>query len=96
MNLINLESVEIQSVYNSKFRRSTPWAMMSNENLKFSLDVLSLHQSPYEVDCMNEIQKRIVEGRWLDLEKPPPSRSEAVPAWLKVYPFSLLWKQGRG
>jgi hypothetical protein len=70
--------------------------MMSNENLKFSLDVLSLHQSPYEVDCMNEIQKRIVEGRWIDLEQPPPSRSEAVPAWLKVYPFSLLWKQGRG
>jgi hypothetical protein len=92
----NLASLEVQSVYNSNFRRSTPWAMMSNENLKFSLDVLSLHHSPYEVDCMNEIQKRIVEGRWLDLEKPPPSRSEAVPAWLKVYPFSLLWKQGRG
>jgi len=92
----NLASLEVQSVYNSNFRRSTPWAMMSNENLKFALDVLSLHHSPYEVDCMNEIQIRIVEGRWLDLEQPPPSRSEAVPAWLKVYPFSLLWRQGRG
>lgn len=92
----NLASLEVQSVYNSNLRRSTPWAMMSNENLKFALDVLSLHHSPYEVDCMNEIQTRIVEGRWLDIEKPPPSRSEAVPAWLKVFPFSLLWKQGRG
>lgn len=80
----------------SAARRETDWTKLSNENLKFMLDLLSLHFSPFEIDCANEISRRIEAGTWLDLEKPPPSQSEAVPAWLKVFPFSLLWKQGRG
>lgn len=75
-------------------RRNTDWSKLSNENLKFALDVLSLHRSPWEVDAMNEIQKRIIAGTWLDLDAPPPLVHN-VPVWLMLYPFSLLWHQKR-
>lgn len=48
--------------------------MVSNENLKFALDLLSLHQSPYEIEVANEISKRIQAGTWLDLEIHPPTQ----------------------
>ena len=73
-------------------RRETDWTKMSNENLKFAYDLLCLHQSPWEVDAANEIQKRIVAGTWLNLEAPPPPL-ENLPHWLKTWPFSLLWRQ---
>jgi hypothetical protein len=72
--------------------RRVPWDQMSNENLKFALDTLSLHQSPFEVDAANEIQRRIVAGTWLDIELPPPPLHE-LPHWLQIWPFRLLWKQ---
>jgi len=56
----------------SEARRVTDWSRLSNQDLKFSLDLLSLHQSPYEVDVMNEIQKRILAGVWLNVNNPPP------------------------
>jgi hypothetical protein len=80
----------------SAARRKTDWSQMDNDSLKFSLDLLSLHHSPFEVDCMNEIQNRIMAGTWLDLEKPPPLQGSSVPRWLHIFPFSLLWRQKRG
>jgi len=73
-------------------RRSVPWAKMSNEDLKFALDTLELHQSPYVYDALLEIQQRIARGEWLDLEKSPPPLHD-LPWWLQVWPFRLLWKQ---
>lgn len=79
----------------SAFRRSTDWTKLSNENLKFALDTLSLHQSPFEVEVANEISRRIDAGTWLDLDAPPPL-THNVPRWLEIFPFSLLWHQKRG
>ena len=73
-------------------RRQTDWTKLSNENLKFVLDVLSLHYSPVEVDAANEIERRIMLDTWLNLENPPPPL-ENLPNWLKRWPFCLLWKQ---
>lgn len=73
-------------------RREVDWTKLTNENLKFALDTLALHHSPFEVDAANEIQRRISAGAWLDIENPPPPLNN-VPKWLKMYPFSLLWKQ---
>jgi hypothetical protein len=63
---------------------------MDNETLKFALDVLSLHYSQYEVDCMNEIQKRITRGEWLDVDKSILAKAD-MPGWLYVWTFCLLW-----
>jgi len=89
--LINLGIVR-PAPNTSASRRAADWSLISNENLKFALDTLSLHHSPFEVDAMNEIQKRIMAGTWLDLEKSPPPL-ENIPKWLKIFPFSLLWSQ---
>ena len=56
----------------SEARRKTDWSRLSNQGLKFTFDLLSLHQSPFEVEAMNEIQKRILAGSWLNLDNPPP------------------------
>lgn len=73
-------------------RREIDWTKTSNENLKFALDVLELHHNPEVSEVLFEIQTRICEGRWLDTENPPPPLAN-MPFWLKIYPFSLLWKQ---
>lgn len=75
------------------WRKNTDWSKLSNDDLKFALDVLSLHYSPFEVDAANEITKRIQAGTWLDLDAAPPA-VEGLPAWLKVWPFAwLFWSQ---
>ncbi len=79
----------------SDARRQTDWSKLDNDNLKFAYDLLALHQSPFEVDAMNEIEKRISAGTWLDLDAPPPL-IHSVPKWLTVFPFTLLWHQKRG
>jgi hypothetical protein len=79
--------------HNSSSRQVVKWSDLSNENLKFSLDLLSLHQSPYEVEVANEITRRIEAGIWLDMDKTPPPLAPDVPKWLKTWPFSLLWSQ---
>lgn len=68
------------------------WASMSNDTLKTTLELLSRHSSPFEVDAANEIQRRIVSGSWIVPETPPPP-FENLPRWLKMFPFSLLWSQ---
>ena len=79
--------------HNSSSRQVIKWSDLSNENLKFTLDLLSLHQSHYEIEVANEIERRIQAGQWLDLEKTPPPLASDVPKWLKTWPFSLLWSQ---
>ena len=74
-------------------RQNTDWSVMSNDELKFALDVLSLHYSPFEVDCANEIEKRIMAGTWIDINQPVATMAQDVPALFHVWPFSLLWKQ---
>jgi len=91
--LTNLSSTIKPAPNTSLARRSTDWTKLTNDNLKFALDILSLHHSPFEPEVANEIQRRIVAGTWLDLENPPPPL-ENIPYWLKIYPFRLLWKQG--
>jgi hypothetical protein len=76
-------------------RRETDWRKLSNENLKFALDTLSLHHSPFEYQVANEIERRIQAGQWLDADQPTPPFTSDVPAWLHWFPFSLLWKQNR-
>jgi len=76
-------------------RRQTDWTKLSNDDLKFAYDLLALHQSPFEVDAMNEISRRLTVDVWLDLDSPPPLIHN-VPNWLTVFPFTLLWRQKRG
>lgn len=94
MNTIqNLSQVYKPAPGTTLARRETDWSKLSNNDLKFALDTLSLHQSPFEVDAMNEIEKRIMAGTWLDIDSPPPPLTEDMPKWLKMFPFSLLWSQ---
>lgn len=72
--------------------RFVDWASMSNENLKLTLELLSRHSSPFEVEAANEIQRRIVLGTWKVPDTPPPP-VENLPRWLKMWPFCLLWSQ---
>jgi hypothetical protein len=74
-------------------RRETDWTVMSNETLKFALDNASLHNSPYEIEIMREIQKRIERGAWLDIDQHVPIHAPDVPGIFYVFPFSLLWRQ---
>jgi hypothetical protein len=69
---------------------------MSNDDLKYALDLLSLHESPFEVDAANEIERRIHAGEWLDIDAAPLPHTELLPHWLKTWPFTLLYEQGRG
>jgi hypothetical protein len=73
-------------------RQEVQWREMANENLKFTLDLLYLHHSPFVGEALSEVIRRIDRGCWLDIETPPPPR-ESLPKWLKVFPFSLLWSQ---
>jgi hypothetical protein len=75
------------------FRQNTDWTLLSNEQLKFALDVLSLHHSPFEVDAANEIMRRIERDQWLDIDLPVPTIAPSVPAIFYYWPFSLLWSQ---
>ena len=75
-------------------RRQTDWTKFSNEDLKFAYDLLALHNSPFEVDAMNEIARRVTVDVWLDLESPPPLIHN-VPKLFYIFPFSLLWRQNR-
>ena len=77
----------------SSARRSAEWTQMSNDDLKFALDLLSLHHSPFEVDAANEIEKRIMAGTWLDVDQAPPTHADDIPWIFYVWPFRLLWKQ---
>lgn len=76
----------------SAARRDTDFKKLSNDDLKFAYDLLCLHRSPYEVECANEIERRITAGIWLDFENPPPPLHN-VPIWLQKWPFCLLWRQ---
>jgi hypothetical protein len=76
----------------SAARRQVDWTKFTNSNLKFMLDLLSLHHSPDEVLAANEIERRINQGTWLNLENPPPPL-ENLPFWFKIWPICLLWKQ---
>lgn len=76
----------------SQVRRETDWTKVSNENLKFALDVLELHHNPVAADVLFEIQRRVAAGRWLDIENPPPPLHN-LPFFLTIWPFSLLWRQ---
>jgi hypothetical protein len=75
-------------------RRAVPWLEMSNDDLKFALDLLALHQSPFEEQALLDVARRIEVGTWLDLNSPPPPLHN-LPGWLQIWPFRLLWKQGR-
>ena len=83
----NLSHIETGNYYSSRSRRSTPWAIMSNEKIKFALDLLSLHQSPNEIEVANEISKRIEAGTWLNLENHPPTQYKIN--WRGFLPY--LW-----
>lgn len=74
------------------FRQDTDWIHMDNQALKFALDLLFLHQSDYLADALQEVERRIERGAWLDIDEAPPTNDE-LPAWLKVWPLCLLWKQ---
>jgi hypothetical protein len=65
---------------------------MSNVDLKFTLDLLTLHASPFEEQALIEVARRIDSGTWLDLESSPPPLHN-LPWWLQMWPFKLLWKQ---
>lgn len=74
-------------------RQVTDFKRMSNESLKFTLDLLYQHDSPYLPAALAEVAERIERGAWLDIESHPPCNHDDVPAWLKVWPFKLLWSQ---
>ena len=75
------------------YRQNTDWSQMSNDELIFALNILSLHYSPYEVECMTEIQKRIERGAWIQIDSPVPTIAPYMPAIFYIFPFSLLWSQ---
>jgi hypothetical protein len=66
---------------------------VSNEDLKFSLDVLSLRKNPNVSKIEEEIFRRIQIGTWLDIESSVPTTADQVPALLHIWPLSLFWSQ---
>ena len=92
--MINLKNLALHEPikFTSAARRQVEWSKISNNDLKFLYDQLALHHSPREAEAMNEIERRIVQGTWLDLDSSPPLL-ENIPAWLKKWPFCLFWKQ---
>lgn len=79
----------------SEYRREVHWRDFSNEDLKSALDLLELHHSPFVYQALDEIERRIEAGIWLDVMKAPPLSGE-VPDIFNFWPFSLFWKQRRG
>ena len=73
-------------------RRAVPWSEMSNDDLKFAIDLLTLHHSPFEEQALLEVARRIDMGTWLDINSSPPPLHN-LPWWLQMWPFRLLWKQ---
>lgn len=47
------------------------WSTLDNAQLKFALDYHSLLKTDQEYHILFEIQQRILEHRWLDVDKPP-------------------------
>jgi hypothetical protein len=92
MKLINLNQQYRPAPNTTEARRETDWTKLSNKNLKFALDKLELHQSPWVVEVYAEIENRISSGTWLNVNNPPPPL-ENMPFWLKIFPFNLLWRQ---
>jgi hypothetical protein len=78
----------------SAARRAVPFDKMSNDDLKFALDLLELHHSPWLGDAWAEVERRIDAGEWLDVNLSPPPLHN-LPWWLQMWPFRLLWRQGR-
>ncbi len=77
------------------FRQNTDFSRMTNEQLKFSLDLLFRHQATdYLVLALEEVERRIDRGEWLDLED-AVINTDDLPAWLTVWPFCLLSRQQR-
>jgi hypothetical protein len=74
------------------FRQDTDWTQMSNEELIFATNILSQHQSPFEVDAANEISKRIDRGEWIELDSPVPAIAD-LPWIFYVWPFCYFWSQ---
>jgi hypothetical protein len=72
----NLSSCVKPAPNTSLARRVTDWTKLSNKDLKFALDILSLHHSPFEWEVDFEINRRIEAGIWIDLDEPPPHRVE--------------------
>jgi hypothetical protein len=74
------------------FRKDTDWSKMSNDELIFATNLLSSHNSPFEVDVANEISKRIDQGKWIELDSPVPAMAD-LPWFFYIWPFRLLWSQ---
>lgn len=73
-------------------RQDTDWTRMDNKTLKFAIDLLFLHQSNYLADALQEVERRIECGVWLDIDKPIPANAD-IPNWIQTWPFCLLWSQ---
>jgi len=76
----------------SESRREVDWSKLSNENLKFALDTLELHHSPFVDAVLGEIQQRAARGVWLDIDQAPPPLHN-VPIWLVKWLPRSLWRQ---
>lgn len=91
---VDLAQTSRPALGTSAARRFVPYSEMSNEALKFTIDTLALHQSPFLDDAIKEAAARMEKGEWLELDAPPPS-NDNLPEWLKTWPFSLLSRQER-
>lgn len=77
------------------FRQDTKWDLMSNEDLKFALDLLFRHGSTsYLADALEEVDRRIDRGTWIDIDDVIINVDD-LPGWLRVWPFCLLSRQQR-
>jgi hypothetical protein len=93
MNTIqNLARVYKPAPGTTQARREIDWTKLSNDDLRFALNTLSLHQSPFEVDVANEITRRIANGLWVDILNPPPPLHN-IPIWLSKWLPRSLWRQ---
>jgi hypothetical protein len=92
MTLYALERIPHTAPTITEMRRRVDWTKVSNDNLKFALDVLELHHNPEVSEVLFEIQRRACLGQWLDIENPPPPLHN-LPFFLTIWPFKLLWKQ---
>ena len=73
-------------------RRSTPWHLMDNNTLIYAYNLLALHQSPFLNEVMDEVNNRMDDKQWIDIDNPPPLLGD-VPRIFHYWPFSLLWRQ---
>lgn len=77
-------------------RQSVQWDKIPDDQIYQLMRLLEGHNSIFADQAREELARRCAAGFIVpELETPPPPQTDDVPAWLKIFPFTLLWRQSR-